>query len=114
MRTKSLLTVMFLFVTVLANAQVSKQATARIVEGHTKEYSSIVLTYETGESEIIPLEYWKQLEKVQVMNASIIENQKIINKLINDMAEKGYEISTMTGTTQAYYLNLFIVFTKRE
>lgn len=113
MRMKSLLTATFLFATIWANAQTSKQATARIFESQNKNLSHIVLVYETGESEIIPLENWKLLGSTSSTNEVLINNQKTINKLLNDMTEKGYELTKMTSTGESF-LYTFIVFTRKE
>lgn len=109
---KLIITAIFLLVTIWVNAQSTKQASARIFESQNKNLSHIVLVYETGESEIILLENWKFLGSVSSTNESLIKNQKIINKLLNDMSEKGYEISKMTSTGEAF-LYTFIVFTKK-
>lgn len=110
---KSLLTAIFIFVTVWANAQTSKHATARIFESQNKNLSHIVLVYETGESEIIPLENWKKFGSIYTANEILIENQKTINRVLNEMAEKGYEIAKMTSTVELF-LCTFIVFTRNE
>lgn len=44
---------------------------------------------------------------------NLIDNQKTINKLLNDMAEKGYEITEMTSSGETT-LYTFIVFTRKE
>lgn len=113
MRMKSLLAATFLFVTLSAHAQTNKQATARIFESQNKNLSHIVLVYETGESEIIPLENWKLFGSASTTNEILIENQKTINKLLNEMTEKGYEISKITSTGEQF-LYTFIVFTRKE
>lgn len=113
MRMKPLLTVVFLFITIRINAQSNRQATARIFETQSKELSRIVLVYETGESEVIPLKNLKFFGSASSTNKILIENQKTINKLLNDMSEKRYEISKMTSTGEDY-LYTFIVFTKKE
>lgn len=107
-----LLLLAFLCFTATSQAQTIKQATARIFESQSKELSRIVLVYETGESEIIELENFKMLASSSSTNEVLIENQKKINKLFNDMAEKGYEISKMT-TTGEVFLYTFVVFTKK-
>lgn len=102
-----------LLVSQVVLAQTNKQATARIFESQSKELSRIVLVYETGESEIIPLQNWKLFGSASSTNQILIENQVVINKLLNDMVEKGYEITHLTNTGDSY-LYTFIVFTKQE
>jgi len=91
----------------------SKQASARIFESQSAEMSRIVLVYENGESEIIPLKNWKFMATASSTNSILIDNQKTINQFLNDMDSKGYEISHMS-TTGENYLYTFILFNKKE
>lgn len=109
---KHLITAILLMVTALVSAQSAKHATARIFESGNKNHSRITLVYETGESEIIQLEPWNSFS-LEKSNEAHIQNQTTINKLINGMAEKGYEISHMTSTFEGF-LYTFIVFNKRD
>ena len=103
-----------LIMTIIANAQSNfKQASARIFESQSAELSRIVLVYENGESEVIPLKNWKLFESVSSTNDILIANQKTINKFLNDMDSKGYEISQMTTTGEGF-LYTFIIFTRKE
>jgi hypothetical protein len=90
-------------------AQSAKRATARILEAQNAKISKIVVVYENGESEVIPLEPFNfmgvGLDKI------LVENQKTINKLINDMAEKGYEVEHINSSGDTY-LYSFIIFKK--
>ncbi len=113
MNIRLLLTVFALLTSMVIQAQTGKQATARIFESQSKELSRIVLVYETGESEIIPLQHWKLFGSASSTNQILIENQVVINNLLNDMAQRGYEITHLTNTGDAY-LYTFIVFTRRE
>ncbi len=86
----------------------TKQATARIIESTGP--SLISLTYEDGKSEIIPL------QKLRLMGNStttIVENQQLINKMLNTMSEKGYEVTQMSVSGENF-LYTFIVFSKKE
>ena len=108
---KLLLLIWFLMVGSMAFAQSSKHATARIVESQNKKLSRIVLVYETGESEIIPLSAFQFFGND--IDNTLIDNQKTINKLINDMAEKGYQVAEMNTTGEAFFYTL-ILFTKQD
>lgn len=90
-------------------SQTAKRATARVFEVQSKKLSRIVLVYETGESEVIPLEPFKFLGVDT--DKMLVDNQKTINKLINDMAEKGYEVEHVTTTGESFFYS-FIVFKK--
>ena len=98
---------------ICASAQTGKHATARIFESQTKKLSHIILVYDTGESEIIPLQLWQPQRSMASKAENLIDNQKTINKLLNDMAEKGYEITEMTSSGETT-LYTFIVFTRKE
>lgn len=106
--------ILLLLVAYSAHAQKApRQATARIFESTIKDISRIVLVYETGESEIIPLQSIKILGGVDAMNEVLVENQKTINKMLNNMDSKGYDLSHITNWGENSYIT-FIVFTKRE
>ena len=114
---KKLLTIgLFVLIVISAQAQsVNKYATARIFESQSKELSRMVLVYETGESEIIPLKNWKPSFGSALSNNDIlIENQKVITQYLNKMSEKGYEVTNMTSTGDPTYLFTSIVFTKKN
>lgn len=103
-----------LLLTLYANAQTNvKQATARIFESQSAELSRIVVVYEDSTSEIIPLQNWKLFGGVASTNNILIENQKTINQFLNNMNSKGYELTKMTATGEAY-LYTFIVFTRKN
>jgi hypothetical protein len=112
---KLLISSMFLFLLAVgAYAQKApRQATARIFESTVKDISRIVMVYETGESEIIPLQSIKILGGMDAMNQVLVENQKTINKMLNNMDAKGYDLSHITNWGENSYIT-FIVFTKRE
>lgn len=111
MKTKHLLTTIFLFVTVWATAQVPKYATAKIVESAIKNMSNIILVDENGETEFIRLQDYKTMQATSAILEVSIENQKAITLFLNDMAEQGYEIIKMTYTGQSATV-AFIVFEK--
>lgn len=109
---KHLITAILLLVTALVNAQSASLATARISESTSTHLSRIALVYETGKTEIIQLESLHSLS-LGKSNEAHLQNQTTITKLINDMAEKGYEISHMTSTFESH-LYTFIIFKKRD
>ncbi|MCK5027996.1 MAG: hypothetical protein KAR57_00075 [Bacteroidales bacterium] len=113
---KKLLTIgLFVLIAISAQAQkINKYASARIFESQSKELSRMVLVYETGESEIIPLKNWKAFGNALSNNDILIENQKVITEHLNKMSEKGYEVKNMTSTGDPTYLFTFIVFTKKN
>jgi hypothetical protein len=90
-------------------AQTTSRATARIFEAQNKKLCRIVVVYEDGESEVIPLEAFKFMG----VDADdiLVANQKTINKMINDMGVKGYEIEAMTTTGETFFYSM-IVFKK--
>ena len=87
-----------------------KYATARVIEGSQKEVSRITLTYETGETELIQLSALKFLQPSST-NENLLENQKLITKMINDMVAKGYTISKMSSSGEGF-INTWILFEK--
>lgn len=104
---------LFLFTFHGYSQEVPKYATARIFESSVKGFSRIVLVYENGESEVIQLNNWKILGSPASNNKLLIENQITINKMINDMSEKGYEVSKMTASVDNIFYTL-ILFSKKE
>ena len=115
MKLKALVATMFFMVTLSSHAQINKQATARIFESPSKELSRIVLVYETGESQIIPLRNWRQLAgSTSFTNEVRVDNQKTINQLLNDMGEKGYRVLEMSNSIDTNFIHTFIIFTKEE
>ena len=111
---KALLIVNFFSFTLQGYSQDTPgHATARIFESSAKGLSRIVLVYENGESEVIPLNNWKFLGTAGSNNKLLIENQVTINKMINDMSQKGYEVSKMTASGESIFYTL-ILFSKKE
>tara|TARA_R110002072_G_scaffold74154_1_gene175840 strand:- start:82 stop:417 length:336 start_codon:yes stop_codon:yes gene_type:complete len=106
MYTKLTVIIAFMTLSVVSYSQSTARATARVFEAQNKKLSRIVLVYETGESEVIPLEPFKFFG-VDTDNV-LVENQKTINKLINDMANKGYEIEHVNTTGEAFFYSLII------
>ena len=106
---KFILMVGLIAFSISAYSQSAKRATARVFEAQNKKLSRIVLVYETGESEVIPLEPFKffGVDTDEIL----VKNQKTINKLINDMAGKGYEVEHVNTTGESFFYSL-IVFKK--
>ena len=44
----------------------------------------------------------------------MIENQKTINQVMNDMKKKGYDVTGITSNAESGYFYSFIVFSKKE
>ncbi len=111
---KTLLTlVVFGFFVLSASAQVSsKFATARIIEAPAIRTSAILVVYETGENETIPLNKLESFVKEEKAYTAMIENQKIINQFLGKMAAKGYEIKNMTTTGDSFQYT-FLIFEKK-
>ena len=99
--------------TSISAQNLKKKATARIFESQSKTLSKIVVVYETGESEVIPLLNWKLLGGVKEIDEVLISNQKTINLFLNKMNEKGYNITLLSSTGESYVYT-FIVFEKQE
>jgi|GEM_PF-5631163 len=110
MKNKLLLATSLLLISAGIRAQSVQHATARIFEAQSKKLSRIVLVYETGESEVIALQAFTFLGVN--MDDVLVENQKTINKLINDMAAKGYDVEQMNTTGESFFYS-FILFGKK-
>jgi hypothetical protein len=102
-----------LFCLCKANAQSGqKMATARIVEGSSVELSRIVIVYETGTNEVVPLKNIKLFSGTASAAEVLLENQTVITRVLNEMSAKGYELVQMSGGGENMFQNLF-VFAKR-
>lgn len=89
-----------------------KLATARIIEGSSVELSRMVIVYETGTSEVIPLKNIKLFSGTASAAEVLLENQTVITRVLNEMSAKGYELMQMSGGGENMFQNLF-VFSKR-
>lgn len=96
--------------TTMAFAQSAQHATARVFEMQNAKLSRIVLVYETGESEVIPLQ---GLKLFGANDQVLIDNQKAINAMINSMAGKGYNVESMSTSGEQYLYSL-ILFKKEQ
>ena len=90
--------------------QSAQHATARVFEMQNAKLSRIVLVYENGESEVIPLQ---ALKLFGANDQVLIDNQKAVNDMINSMAEKGYNVESMS-TSGDQFLYSLILFKKEE
>lgn len=107
----------FLFSFLSCTAQSSSVlATARIIDlSIGTQETEILVVYENGESESIPLKNisladLKNIHAVD-MNALLLENQKTITSFLNDMDQKGYKIEEMEYSVNNGHFS-FIVFRK--
>lgn len=89
---KALLISTFLLSSLLTNAQ--KYASAYIMEGGTNRLSKIIVVYETGDKEIIPLSV-KNIGKKD-FEEKCISNLKTITNFFSTMESKGYTTQEMT------------------
>ncbi len=100
-------------ITLLSSAaHAQNSAMARMIETQNKDYCRILLTYDTGESEVIPVENFKIFGGSEASNASLIANQKAMLKLINDMSAKGYKATSINSSAEAAILYTAVLFTK--
>lgn len=104
-----------LIILLLAGSQLfgqnSNSAVARIFENSSKDASKIFVTYSDGTDEILPL---KNLRGYGMANADedvLMENQKTIHNFLNGMEEKGFKISEISSSSEAFIYTL-IVFVK--
>lgn len=94
----------------------SALATARIIDlsiGFQK--TEILVVYENGESESIPLKNiapsdLKNIHEID-LNALLLENQKTITNFLNKMDQKGYRIEEMDYSVNNGHFS-FIIFRK--
>ena len=90
----------------------SKTATARIIESSSGVFSRIAFVNEKGEGQTIPLQRLKMMGG-NLNDSIMMENQKTINKFINEKKAMGYEISHLS-TSGENIMYTYIVFVRKE
>jgi len=89
--------------------------TARIIEYSNKgDFSRIIVVYETGESEVIPLQPAKIQWPGDKSNEGLIANQKIINEFIHKVESSGYQLVEIAPLSVGETSERFMVFRKKE
>ena len=103
---KSTLTILAIVLSSMATfGQSAKHATARVFEMQNAKLSRIVLVYEDGQSEVIPLQ---ALKLFGANDQVLIDNQKAVNDMINGMAEKGYRVESMSTSGDQFLYSLIL------
>jgi hypothetical protein len=95
-----------------AAALAQSYATARIFESQAKDLSRIMLMYEDGTSELIPLQAMRWMGGAASVNEVMTANQKSINTLLNTMQAKGYKVESQSTAMLDAVIYTLIVFRK--
>jgi len=101
-----------LFLSTLGTALAQSYATARIFESQAKDLSRIMVMYEDGTTELIPLQAMKWMGGAASVNEVMSSNQKQITTLLNTMSGKGYKVDSQSTAMLDAVIYTIIVFRK--
>lgn len=103
-----------LFVLILTSeyALPAQVATARIMESDDAKASRILMVFEDGTSETIPLAPFRGFEGNAPASKAMTENQQTISAFLNKRLEEGYLISDIDTEINGWRMYSFIVFEK--
>lgn len=109
---KTILLSTALFMGTLGSALAQSYATARIFESQAKDLSRIMLMYEDGTTELIPLQAMRWMGGAASVNEVMSSNQKQITTLLNTMSGKGYKVDSQSSAMMDAVIYTIIVFKK--
>jgi hypothetical protein len=114
MKHLKLLILTFIFAGTFQTVVGQNHAVAKIMETGNPKLSRILVSYDNGTTEVVPLNAFLQKGTPEKDNDALLDNMKIVANFYDTMEKRGYEIVTVSPVTPTNDLIPYILVTFRK